>query len=36
MSKSVGIVKAVLITVVGIVLTIGTFGSYNYFKEKRS
>lgn len=36
MSKSVGIVKAVLITAVGIVLTIGTFGLYNYFKEKRS
>lgn len=30
------IVKAVLIAVVGIVLTIGTFGLYNYFKEKRS
>lgn len=30
------IVKAVLIMVVGIVLTIGTFGLYNYFKKKRS
>lgn len=30
------IVKTVLIGLIGVVLTVGTFGLYNYFKEKRS
>lgn len=30
------IVKVILISVIGIVLTIGTMGLYNYFKGERS